>query len=122
MWHQAVQTAPAMQAQVVLAREAKAVNAKATLLQAVAVHRAQAPNMYVRRAALRVHLLRAITAAALPAAAIIETTAQAAHITEATRQVAATIAAAHLQEVPRQAQAAALAATAVAAAQVQAQV
>ena len=122
MWHQAVQATPAMQALVVLAREAKAVNAKATLLQAAAVHRAQAPNMYVRRAALRVHLLRALTAAALPAAAIIETTAQAAHITEATRQVAATIAAAHLQEVPRQAQAAALAATAVAAAQVQAQV
>lgn len=122
MWHQAVQTALAMQALVVLAREAKAVNAKATLLQAAAVHRVQAPNMYVRRAALRVPLLRAITAAALPAAAIIETTAQAVPITEATRQVAATIAAAHLQEVPRQAQVAALAATAVAAAQVQAQV
>ena len=122
MWHQAVQTAPAMQALVVLAREAKAVNAKATLLQAAAVHRVQAPNMYVRRAALRVPLLRAITAAALPAAAIIETTAQAVPITEATPQVAATIAAAHLQEVPRQAQAAVLAATVVAAAQVQAQV
>lgn len=121
MWHQAVQTALAMQAQVVLAREAKAVNAKATLLQAAAVHRVQAPNMFVLRAALRVPLLRALTAAALPAA-IIETTAQAAHITEATRQMAATIAAVHLQEVPRQAQAAALAATVVAAAQVQAQV
>lgn len=122
MWHQAVQTAQAIQALVVLAREAKAVNAKATLLQAAAVHHAQAPNMYVRRAALRVPLLRVLTAAAHPAAAIIETTAQAVHITEATRQVAVTIAVAHLQEVPRQAQAAALAATAVAAAQVQAQV
>ena len=85
-------------------RAAKVVNVKATLRPTAAVLRAPGQNMYVRRATRRVPLHQAPIAAALPAAATIEATAQAALITEATRPVAATIAAVHLQEAPRLAQ------------------
>lgn len=108
MWHQAV-----LLLQPTPVEAARAENAKATLLLTTAVHRAPAPNMYVHRAALRVHPLQAPTVAARQVAAIIETAAQVAQLTGAIRQAAATTAAAHPQEALRQAQAAAQAATVV---------